>query len=194
MVHLNGLIQISWVWGASLNLHQEVSALVVFILVQALCPKYFHVWYLPRVPSLNATFGFIIHCISLFPLDSLYYLTQRTTEFLVNSHQEDSGIYQMSPPSGSPLLLQFQVLRFSIWRKMPRFGTLILPGPQFWCGGVSTTWETAPLFYFLKEYSSHVIYILLPKVEWKDWSLGPVLSEKHFPFQDETLRPRRKQV
>lgn len=52
--------------------------------------------------------------------------------------------------------------------------------------------NSSTLFYFLNEYSSQVIYILLPKVEWKDWSLGPVLSEKHFPSRKKLLETVEK--
>lgn len=98
----------------------------------------------------------------------------------------------MSPPSGSPCSYSSKfwgspsAKDAPFWHPDPARTTILV------CRSLHNLRNSSTLFYFLKEYSSHVIYILLPKVEWKDWSLGPVLSENHFPSRMKLLETVEK--
>ena len=136
-----------------------------------------------RVPSLNATFGFIIHCISTFPRDRPL-LLQTSRGVPLNSWwtptKWDNGIYQMSPPSGSCCFYSFQFVALH-WRETRRLAPWSCQDYNSALAESSHNLRnSSTLFYFLNECSSQFIYIILPKVEWKDWSLGSIMSLKHF--------------
>lgn len=50
--------------------------------------------------------------------------------------------------------------------------------------------KTSTLFYFLNECSPQFVSILLPKAEWKGWSLASTRAQKHFtPWEEVKVGP-----